>query len=131
MITYGELTKKRKMMVDLFIQEYPEVQKNGTITFKQMRALWDKLLAARATGGIKIGYPLWITVEQEFRTDTRGVYAVPLPGGNVDAVISKEPRKKIQSKLTAPKRPVTMTGGNEEVITEEEFAALLEDAVVI
>lgn len=131
MRSYSELTNKRKMMVDLMLETYPDIEKNGTITFKQIRALWTNIQEMRKNGTIsKLGYPLWITVEQEFRTDTRGVYAVPLPSGNVEPKTVKSKVKK-ESKLTAPKVPVTLDVGNEEVITDEEFAAELEAAGVV
>ena len=131
MRSYSELTNKRKMMVDLMLETYPDIEKNGTITFKQIRALWTNIQEMRKNGTIsKLGYPLWITVEQEFRTDTRGVYAVPLPSGNVEPKTVKSKVKKV-SKLTAPKVPVTLDVGNEEVITDEEFAAELEAAGVV
>lgn len=133
MRSYNELTNKRKMMVDLMIEHYPDVAKNGTITFAEIRALWVKIQEMRKNGTIsKLGYPLWITVEQEFRTGTRGVYAVPLPSGNVTSVVSNsKPQKSKVSKLTAPKMPVTLDVGNEqEVLTEDEFAAELEAAGV-
>lgn len=131
MRSYNELTNKRKIMVDLMLETYPDIEKSGTITFKQIRALWSDIQEKRKNGTMsKLGYPLWITVEQEFRTDSRGVYAVPLPSGNIEPKIVKSKVKK-ESKLTAPKVPVTLDVGNEEVITEDEFAAELEAAGVI
>jgi hypothetical protein len=130
MRSYSELTKKRKMMVDLMLETYPDIEQSGTISFKQIRSLWDKIQEGRKDGTIsKLGYPLWITVEQEFRTSSRGVYAVPLPSGNIVPVVTKTYKSKV-SKLTAPKLPVTLDVGNEQVITEDEFAAELEAAGV-
>jgi hypothetical protein len=131
MRSYSELTKKRKMMVDLMLETYPDIEQSGTITFKQIRSLWDKIQEGRKDGTIsKLGYPLWITVEQEFRTSSRGVYAVPLPSGNIAPVVTKTAKSK-ESKLTAPKLPVTLDVGNEQdVLTESEFAAELEAAGV-
>jgi hypothetical protein len=58
------------------------------------------------------------------------VYAVPLPSGNIAPVVTKTKKSK-ESKLTAPKLPVTLDVGNEqEVLTESEFAAELEAAGV-
>lgn len=131
MRSYSELTNKRKVMVDLMLETYPDIEKTGTITFKQIRSLWTNIQEMRKSGTIsKLGYPLWITVEQEFRTDSRGVYAVPLPSGNIEPKTSKSKVKK-ESKLTVPKLPVTLDVGNEAVITEDEFAAELEAAGVI
>lgn len=131
MRSYSELTNKRKVMVDLMLETYPDIEKSGTITFKQIRSLWSNIQEMRKAGTIaKLGYPLWITVEQEFRTDQRGVYAVPLPSGNIEPKTVKSKVKK-ESKLTAPKLPVTLDVGNEQVITEDEFAAELEAAGVI
>lgn len=131
MRSYNELTKKRRVMVDLMLETYPDIEKTGTITFKQIRALWTQIQEMRKSGKIsKLGYPLWITVEKEFRTDTRGVYAVPLPSGNVEPKTVVKSKVKKESKLTAPKVPVTLDVGNEEVITDEEFAAELEAAGV-
>lgn len=131
MRSYSELTNKRKVMVDLMLETYPDIEKTGTITFKQIRSLWTNIQEMRKSGTIsKLGYPLWITVEQEFRTDSRGVYAVPLPSGNIEPKTLKSKVKK-ESKLTVPKLPVTLDVGNEAVITEDEFAAELEAAGVI
>lgn len=134
MRSYSELTSKRKMMVDLMINTYPNVATTGTITFSEIRALWVKIQQMRKDGTIsKLGYPLWITVEQEFRTPHRGVYSVPLPAGNITSVFfNTKPQKSKVSKLTVPKVPVTLDVGNEqEVLTEDEFAAELEAAGVI
>lgn len=130
MRSYSELTNKRKMMVDLILKNYPDVKNTGTVSFKQIRILWVLIQEMRRTGTIaKLGYPLWITVEQEFSTNERGVYAVPLPSGNIEPKTVKSKVKK-ESKLTAPKLPVTLDVGNEQVITEDEFAAELEAAGV-
>jgi hypothetical protein len=131
MRSYSELTNTRQKMIDYMVEAYPNISNTGTITFSEIRALWVQIQEKRKNGVIgKIGYPLWITVEKEFRTGTRGVYAVPLPSGNIASVVSKPQKSKV-SKLTAPKMPVTLdVGKGQEVLTEDEFAAELEAAGV-
>lgn len=79
---YSQLSAKRKLVVDLLVKEYPVLALDGRITFKDLQAFWDKIRGQRDHGGPKIGYPLWITIEKQWKTNKRGVYSIPVPDSN-------------------------------------------------
>lgn len=130
MVKYSELSKKRKMMVDVIIEHIPAVSLTGTITFKEIRSLWLVIQKKRAEGTMsKLGYPLWITVEKEFRTGTRGVYYVPVPTLE-EAAKSNFP--KIEKMLdSGSKKGLTTKQSDtkmDDVLTEDEFKKELAEA---
>lgn len=130
MVKYSELSKKRKMMVDVIVEHFPDVTKTGTITFKEIRSLWLVIQKKRAEGTMsKLGYPLWITVEKEFRTGTRGVYYVPVPTLE-ETVESSFPKigkmlDSVSKKGLTTKQPDTKM---DDVLTEDEFKKELAEA---
>lgn len=122
MTKYSALTKKRRMMVDLLLQEYPSIKETGVVSLKELRALHVKLWDARENGGLKIGYPLWLTIEQQYRTDVRGRYAVPLP---TDTDVPTENSKE---GLTTKKLERIIKSSEQANYNEEDFLAELADA---
>lgn len=124
---FNDLSKKRKLAVQILIAEYPEIKETGTVTLKQLRSWWDNKYSKLETR--EVGYPIWLFSEQEFRTDTKGAYLVPLPESDSEQVTAgKQIQKKVKTKtlkdLTSVSKESTMVvGAQESVLTEDEFAA--------
>lgn len=75
-VDYDSLKPKRKQLVDLILEKIPEVRTTGTVTLVQLRELLGS--------GIKLpSHPIWIYGDKQFRTETRGVYNVPLRKENL------------------------------------------------
>lgn len=122
---FNELTNKRKLAIQVLLQEYPEIAETGTITLKQLRTWWDDKYSKLESR--EVGYPIWIFSEKDFRTPTKGVYAIPVPTEN-DTLVSattktKKTKQKTLKDLTSVKMESTITVGGDELLTEEEFAA--------
>lgn len=130
---FSELSKKRKLAVQVLIQEYPEIAETGTITLKQLRTWWDDKYSKLEKRDV--GYPIWIFSESVFRTPTKGVYSVPVPTESDALVTADAPKtktlkpktskvkQKTLKELTSVKTEVTINVGSDETLTDEEFAA--------
>lgn len=124
---FNDLSKKRKLAVQILIAEYPEIKETGTVTLKQLRSWWDNKYSKLETR--EIGYPIWLFSEQDFRTDTKGTYLVPLPESDAEQVTAeKKIQKKVKTKtlkdLTSVSKESTMVVGEQKsTLTEDEFAA--------
>jgi hypothetical protein len=85
--------------------------------------------------GAALGYPLWLTVESEFRTDVRGDYAIPLDDGTPiptkSAKVKAETAKKETTKKVKTEKPVVpklkrKIDDSEKVeLSDDEFVAEL------
>lgn len=132
---YCELTPKRRDVIDHIVANYPDVKTSGTVTFKQIRALWHNGKGTTNSAGEALGYPLWLTVESEFRTDVRGEYAIPLDDGTPiptkpakvkAAKVPKEKTKKVKAeKPVAPKLKQKIDDSDKVDLSDDEFAAEL------
>lgn len=137
---YCELTPKRRVVIDHIVANYPDIASEGsgyagTVTFKQIRALWPNGKGTVNSAGESLGYPLWLTVESEFRTDVRGEYAIPLDDGTPiptkpakvkAAKAPKEKTKKVKAeKPVAPKLKQKIDDSDKVELSDDEFAAEL------
>lgn len=125
-MNYVNLSKTRKAVVDLLVKKFPGVKESGTITFKELTSVFIK--GKYYTDPItnqKYGYPLWLTIEKEFRTGTRGKYHVPVPTLN-DFVGAEHTNSKIliksKTELTKEKKQTKIE------ISDDEFLAELAEA---
>jgi hypothetical protein len=109
MMTYKTLSAKRKVVVDALLKEYPTITKSGVISYKEIQDFWDKVKGDVSEGKRPFGYPLWITIEKDCKTETRGVYRLPLPNS-----------KEVLTPLPKPCKVV-----DEVVYTNEEYEATL------
>lgn len=75
-MNYSDLTKTQKRCIDAFIKLRPELASVPTISRPEVEALFAELFALRATGGEKIGYPMWLV---KGTSVTRGHYVFPAP----------------------------------------------------
>lgn len=75
-MNYSDLTKTQKRCIDAFIKLRPELNSQSTITRPEVEALFQTLFEARATGGEKIGYPMWLVKGDKLG---RGIYEFPAP----------------------------------------------------
>jgi hypothetical protein len=132
---YCELTAKRRDVIDHIVANYPETKTTGTVTFKQIRTLWPNGKGTTNSEGAALGYPLWLTVESEFRTDVRGDYAIPLDDGTPiptkSAKVKAETAKKETTKKVKTEKPVVpklkrKIDDSEKVeLSDDEFVAEL------
>lgn len=107
-MNYANLSKTQKRVIDAFIKLRPELTNASTITRSEVEDLFFQLMARRADGGEKIGYPMWLVKGPKVG---RGVYIFPAP--NVD---------NTNAIAVVTKRAVVTTK------EDEEFMAELRDA---
>jgi hypothetical protein len=88
-MNYSELTKIQKRCIDAFIKIRPELSKQVTITRPEVEALFQTLFEARATGGEKIGYPMWLVKGDKLG---RGIYEFPAPEFDGDDTVKAVPK---------------------------------------
>lgn len=75
-MNYAKLTKVQKRCIDAFVKIRPELETAETITRPEIEQLFEALLAERANGGEKIGYPMWLVKGEKVG---RGQYKFPAP----------------------------------------------------
>ena len=137
---YCELTPKRRNVIDYIVANYPDIVSDGSsctgiVTFKQIRALWPNGKGTVNAAGDALGYPLWLTVEMEFRTDVRGEYTIPLDDGTPiltkpakvkEQKVPKEKTKKVKAeKPVAPKLKQKIDDSDKVELSDDEFVAEL------
>lgn len=127
MKNYAELTKVQKRLVDEFIARRPELADAATITRDIVEELWYAIYAERANGGVKLGYPTWITKGERVE---RGVYLFPAP--NVTHSATPLPRPKTQKELRAEalRTPEEAQAAARKAAADEEFFNELKEAGV-
>lgn len=122
---YVNLSKTRKAVVELLIKKFPGVKESGTITFKEIRSLWINGKSYTDDTQKKYGYPLWLLVEKDFKTTTKGVYNVPVPTLN-DFVGTDSTKSEVlidsKPELTVKKKEAKIE------ISDDEFLAELAEA---
>ena len=70
---FCDLNSKRKLAIQILSDAYPGLQELSLAQIKSWWATYSQL------GARKVGYPLWLVGEKEFRSATRGFYVLPLP----------------------------------------------------
>lgn len=95
-MNYSNLSKAQKRCVDAFVRIKPELADSPTITRTEVEVLFKKLYDARAKGGEKIGYPMWLVKGEK---TSRGVYKFPAPG----LAKSKPAKLAVSQEKTTPK----------------------------
>ena len=76
-MNYSDLTKTQKRCIDAFVKIRPDLATQETITRPEIELLFNTLYDARADGGEKIGYPMWLVKGEKVG---RGEYKFPAPG---------------------------------------------------
>ena len=113
MRTFNELNRKRQQFVICLMKLFPAIKETGTITLAELKAMPGLC----DDNGITIpAHPVWVYGEKEFRTGTRGVYAVPLPEKG-DVV------KNSKTLFTPARECVIIESKDSSVLTVEEFEA--------
>lgn len=113
MRTFNDLNRKRQQLVLFVADLFPSVKESGLISLKQIK----EMVQMDNDGTIKMpSHPLWIYGEKEFRTDTRGVYSIPLPEKG-DVV------KNSKTLFTPARECVIIESKDSSVLTVEEFEA--------
>lgn len=128
-LKFNELTAKRKIAIQLILQEYPDVAKDGLLTFKQFMTWWT---AYNDDPNRIIGYPRWIVGNPDTASGTRGVFSIPVPQSTAECIditsgtITKQKKVKTLKELTATKKVATIEVGETKAsISEDDFAAEL------
>lgn len=80
MLKYSDLTKAQKRFVDAILAEDTSIAKSGTATRKQIESIYWALNNKRSAGGVKVGFPNWLTGPNKV---SRGVYQIPMPEATV------------------------------------------------
>lgn len=93
-MNYSDLTKTQKRCIDAFVNLRPELATQETITRPEIEDLFKTLFDARATGGEKIGYPMWLVKGEK---SGRGVYKFPAPS------LAQTKKSKSKTVVTAEK----------------------------
>ena len=98
MLTYADLSKGQKKLIDAFVQYRPELANAETLSSKDMYYIWQEIFADRANGGPKVGYPHWLSKHNQIR---RGILAFPGPQskGLSEAEQSELEKSKLQKIL--------------------------------
>lgn len=89
-MNYSDLTKTQKRCIDAFVSIRPDLATAETITRPEIELLFKTLFDARADGGEKIGYPMWLVKGEKVG---RGEYKFPAPGLSKPAKASKSKAK--------------------------------------
>jgi hypothetical protein len=92
-MNYSDLNKTQKRCIDAFIQLRPELASTPTITRPEVEELFFKLHDERATGGAKIGYPMWLVKGPKVG---RGQYVFPAPNVTNDSVIAAVAKRAVE-----------------------------------
>lgn len=118
MLKYSDLTNGQKKTIDAYVAHRPELASAETLGAKEINIIWNELFALRATGGVKVGYPNWLT---RFNHIDRGTVAFPGPGSkglSTEQVATLE-KSKLQKILDSSHQDVV------ESISDDEFMAEL------
>lgn len=76
MLKYANLSKGQKKLIDAFVAARPELATADTIKSKDMYHIWQEIYAKRTDGGVKVGYPHWLSKHNQI---SRGVLSFPGP----------------------------------------------------
>ena len=118
-MNYSDLTKTQKRCIDAFVKIRPDLATQETITRPEIELLFNTLFDARADGGVKIGYPMWLVKGEKVG---RGEYKFPAPGlAQVSAKTSKSTDEGSGSTTTEIKS---------EKEDEEFFTELAENGIM-
>lgn len=117
MLTYAKLSKGQKKLVDAFVEHRPELASAETINSKDMYHIWQEIYAKRATGGPKVGYPHWLSKNNQI---SRGVLSFPAP--NAKGLSQKEIANLEKSKL---KKIIETSEADDVQISDQDFLAEL------
>lgn len=108
MSKFATLTKKQKQFV-LVAQKTGKLGPGNTITLKEVQRVYNEAKKKRASGGTKVGFPIWI-INDKFKVE-RGVYKLPVPTSEELAEFNEEltlltkqaAKKKVPGKRGRPK----------------------------
>lgn len=112
MLKYADLTKGQKRCIDAFVERYPELASAETICTKDIQKIFWEVHGTRAAGAPKIGYPLWISKNNQV---ARGVHAFPGPQSTGDQ--TELAKSKLQ-KILDGSDSVEVESNNEEFLAE-------------
>lgn len=114
MLKYADLSKGQKRCIDAFVEHRPELASADTLASKDMYYIWQEIYAKRGDGGVKIGYPHWLSKHNQIQ---RGLLSFPGPNSTGDTTALE--KSKLQ-KILNESDPV-------EEANEEEFLAELRE----
>ena len=120
-MNYSDLTKTQKRCIDAFVKIRPDLETQETITRPEIEMLFQTLYEARADGGEKIGYPMWLVKGEKVG---RGEYKFPAPG--LAQATTKTSKSKSESGVTAPE--IKTAEEDKEFFTELAENGIMETA---
>jgi len=107
------MNKKREFVCQLLYKKYPELHTNGgVITLKQIQTWWEEY---KDSPDRRVGYPLWLIGDSQFRGTKRGSYIVPLPTS--EQISTDKWKNKSKSKLVVEQKDDIIIG--QEHITDD------------
>lgn len=109
MLKFSDLSKGQKRYVVTVMNLYPKLKTTGTITLKECNDIHNEMFAARASGGTKVGFPIWLITNNKV---ARGVYSLPLP--------TDEQLKSYNNKSKSQSQPTAKRSRLESIISESE-----------
>lgn len=117
---FCDLNPKRKLAIQILSEAYPGADE---LSLAQIKSWWATYSQQDAR---KVGYPLWLVGEKEFRSATRGFYVLPLPQPGdalADAPASKAAlAPRTLGELAIPRsKDVPDELLDPSILTEEEF----------
>ena len=121
MLKFAYLSMSQKKAIVAILDHSPALSKVGKITLAEITSITQELAAARATGGVKIGYPNWLMKANKI---DRGVYQLPVPtldelnayhtaSGKSPSAKKAAPVKVIKVKKTVKKASAPVQEGEE------------------
>ena len=118
-MNYSDLTKTQKRCIDAFVKIRPDLETQESITRPEIEMLFQTLYEARADGGEKIGYPMWLVKGEKVG---RGEYKFPAPG------LAKASAKTSKSKSENPAPEIKSAEEDKEFFTELAENGIMETA---
>jgi hypothetical protein len=116
MLKFANLTNAQKRYVEAALRVKPEIAKSGTVSRNDLLEIEQALVAARAAGGEKIGFPNWLTAKNKA---SRGMYVFPLPSGNL---VNNAGTAKVSTKATQPNQDIADEDSGPNVIKGDNYA---------
>lgn len=117
MLKYSDLSKGQKRCIDAFVKYHPELASAETLASKDMYHIWHEIFNDRSSGAPKIGYPHWLSKNNQIR---RGVLA--FPGPESKGLTEQEQTELEKSKL---QKILDNSDQDEVEFSDDEFMAEL------
>jgi hypothetical protein len=116
MLKFANLTNAQKRYVEAALRVKPEIAQTGTVSRNDLLEIEQALVAERAAGGAKIGFPNWLTAKNKA---SRGTYVFPLPSGNL---VNSTATAKVAAKASKPNQDKAEKEVAPDIIKGDNYA---------